>query len=72
MTTTPEKITFGELCASGVTEVLFYCADYRCTHHITMSADRWPDRLSDIEPNFVCTAWVFVSALRANNFSSVC
>jgi len=37
---------------------LVYCRDHRCTHHITISADRWLDhvRLSDIEPDFVCTA----------------
>jgi hypothetical protein len=30
----------------------------RCSHHIEISADRWPDhvRLSDIEPLFICTA----------------
>jgi hypothetical protein len=35
---------------------LIYCADYRCSHSITMPADRWPDdvRLSDIEPRFIC------------------
>jgi hypothetical protein len=34
------------------------CRDHRCSLHITVSADRWPDhvRLSDIEPDFVCTA----------------
>ena len=33
-----------------------YCADYKCTHHITVRADRWPDhlRLSDIEDGLVC------------------
>ena len=38
------------------------CRDHRCSHHVEISADRWPDdvRLSDIEPGFVCTAcgWV--------------
>jgi hypothetical protein len=58
MMTYPQKITFGELRASGVHDVLVYCRDHRCTHHVTISADRWPDhvRLSDIEPDFVCTA----------------
>lgn len=58
MTTYPQKITFGELRASGVRDVLVYCRDHRCSHHITISADQWPDhvRLSDIEPDFVCTA----------------
>jgi hypothetical protein len=51
-------ITFGEMRESGVRDVLIYCRDRTCTHHITISADRWLDhvRLSDIEPDFVCTA----------------
>jgi len=31
MTTTPQKITFGEMRASGVRDVLIYCRDHRCT-----------------------------------------
>jgi len=54
----PVKITFAELRASGVRDLLIYCRDHRCSHHSTISADRWPDyiRLSDIEDRFVC--WV--------------
>jgi hypothetical protein len=54
----PVKITFSQMREMGVRGVLIYCADYRCGHHIALSADRWPDamRLSDIEPRFVCTA----------------
>jgi hypothetical protein len=54
----PQKITFGEMRASGVRGVLIYCADYRCSHHIAISGDQWPDnvRLSDLEPKFVCSA----------------
>jgi hypothetical protein len=56
--TRQQKITFGEMRASGVRGVLAYCSDYRCSHSIAMSADRWPDnvRLSDIEPRFTCQA----------------
>jgi hypothetical protein len=52
------KITFGEMRASGIRDLLIYCADYRRSHSIQISADRWPDdvRLSDIEPLFVCMA----------------
>jgi hypothetical protein len=52
----PQKITFGEMRASGVRDVLVYCRDHRCSHHIEISADFWPDhlRLSDIEDRFVC------------------
>ncbi|UFW83775.1 hypothetical protein BjapCC829_27925 [Bradyrhizobium barranii] len=52
----PQKITFGEMREMGVRGVLIYCADYRCSHHVALSADRWSDevRLSDIETKFVC------------------
>jgi hypothetical protein len=58
VTTYPQKITLREMRASGVRDVLVYCRDHHCSHHIEISADRWDDhiRLSDIEPGFVCTA----------------
>jgi hypothetical protein len=54
----PEKITFGEMREEGVRGVLVYCGDYRCSHSIALSADRWPDaiRLSDLEPRLTCRA----------------
>jgi hypothetical protein len=54
----PQKITFGELRNSGVRGILIYCSDYRCSHWVAISGDRWPDdvRLSDLEPSFTCTA----------------
>jgi hypothetical protein len=57
-TTRPMKITFGEMRASGIRDLLIYCSDYRCSHSTTVSGDRWPDdvRLSDIEPLFLCKA----------------
>jgi hypothetical protein len=56
--TRQQKITFGEMRASGVRGILVYCSDYRCSHSIAMSADRWSDdvRLSNIEPRFTCQA----------------
>jgi hypothetical protein len=50
-----------QLCRNeqmGVRGLLIYCADYRCSHSIAISADPWPDdlRLSDIERRFVCRA----------------
>jgi hypothetical protein len=27
----------------GVRGVLIYCADYHCSHSITLNADRWAD-----------------------------
>ena len=46
-----QKITLGEMRASGVRGLLIYCSDYKCSHHIAISGDQWPDdvRLSDIE-----------------------
>jgi hypothetical protein len=55
----PEKITFGEMRASGVRGLLLiYCSGYHCSHWTAISGDRWSDdaRLSDIENGFVCTA----------------
>jgi len=51
-----QKLTFGELHETGVSEVLVHCTDYKCAHHVTMMTEYWPDRLrfSDIEANFVC------------------
>jgi hypothetical protein len=40
-----QKITFGEMRASGVRGVLIYCSDYKCSHSTAISADRWPDDL---------------------------
>jgi hypothetical protein len=58
MPTRQQKITLGEMRSQGVHGLLIYCADYRCSHSITISADRWPDdvRLSDLEPKFTCQA----------------
>ena len=48
----PQKITLGEMRASGVRGLLIYCSDYKCSHHMAISGDPWPDdvRLSDLEP----------------------
>jgi hypothetical protein len=39
----PQKITLGEMRASGVRGLLIYCADYKCSHWIKISADQWSD-----------------------------
>jgi hypothetical protein len=54
----PVKITFGEMREMGVRGILIYCTDYRCSHSIAISGDRWADgvRLSDIEAGFICAA----------------
>jgi hypothetical protein len=53
-----QKITFGEMRASGIDRVLIYCADHKCSRSIEMGAGQWPDhlRLSDIEDRFICQA----------------
>jgi hypothetical protein len=53
-----QKITLGEMRQSGVRGLLIYCTDHKCSHHIAVNADQWPDnvRLSDLEPRFVCQA----------------
>lgn len=54
----PQKITLGEMRAMGIRGLLIYCSDYKCSHNVAISADRWPDdvRLSDLEPLFTCKA----------------
>jgi len=39
------KITFGDVRASCVRDVLVYCRDRKCSHHIAINADRWPDHV---------------------------
>jgi hypothetical protein len=53
---TRQKITFAEMRATGVRGLLIDCSDYRCSHSVAISGDRWSDdvRLSDIEPLFTC------------------
>jgi hypothetical protein len=55
---TRQKITFGEMRTAGVRGLLIYCSDYKCSHSIATSGDRWPDDvwLSDLEPRFICQA----------------
>jgi hypothetical protein len=54
----PVKRTFGEMRSSGVTGIVVFCADHKCSHSVAMAAARWSDdvRLSDIEPRFICNA----------------
>jgi hypothetical protein len=55
MTTYLSKITFGEMRASRACEILTYCRDHRCRHHVEVNANGWPGdvRLSDIESKIV-------------------
>jgi hypothetical protein len=64
--TRPHKITFGEMRSSGVRGLLIYCADYKRSHWIRISADQWPDdvRLSDLEDKFTCIAASAVPTFR--------
>jgi hypothetical protein len=53
-----QKITLGDIRSSRVRGLLIYCADYKCSHWIRISADDWSDdmRLSDLEDKFTCMA----------------
>nr|WP_275185202.1 hypothetical protein [Bradyrhizobium sp. CSA112] len=51
-----QKITLGEMLRSGLFGVVVFCSDYHCSHSTRLPADCWPDRLSDLEPQFVCKA----------------
>jgi hypothetical protein len=44
----PQKITFGEMRATGVRGILVYCGDYKCSHWIAISGDRWGDECSAV------------------------
>jgi hypothetical protein len=52
-----EKITLGEMRASGASRIVVHCGDYKCGHSVTIYPALWPDnvRLSDLEERFVCT-----------------
>jgi hypothetical protein len=54
--TRSQKLTFGEMRETGVSRVIVFCSDYRCSHSTRLSANRWTGHLglSDIEPQFVC------------------
>jgi hypothetical protein len=41
----PQKITFADVRDMSVRGLLIYCSDYKCSHLITMSGDRWPDNM---------------------------
>jgi len=34
-----QKITAGEMRQMGIRGLLLYCADYKCSHSVTMTAD---------------------------------
>jgi len=66
----PQKITFAEMRSSGVRGLLIYCAEYKCSHYIAVTADHWDDdvRLSDIELRFVCYSLRQAGCRRAAGF----
>jgi hypothetical protein len=41
----PQKITFAEMRSQGVDRLLVYCSDFRCSHLVAISANRWPDEV---------------------------
>jgi hypothetical protein len=32
----PQKLTFGEMRASGASRIIVHCGDYKCGHSVTM------------------------------------
>jgi hypothetical protein len=56
MTTYPQKIAFGEMREMAARDVLIYCRDYLCPHHIEINAagpitsDCWTSSLSGVWP----------------------
>jgi len=40
----PQKITLGEMRASGVRGLLIYCSDFKCSHWISMNVTNGPTR----------------------------
>jgi hypothetical protein len=49
-----QKITSAEMRSAAVRGLLVYCADYRCSHYIAISGDRWSvesgrdERMADV------------------------
>jgi hypothetical protein len=43
----PQKITFAKMRDMGVHGLLIYCQDYKSSHSLAISADRWPDDLRE-------------------------
>jgi hypothetical protein len=52
----PQKITIAEVRSMGLSRLLVYCGDHRCSHSIVVDAGQWSDdvRLSDLEPRLIC------------------
>lgn len=51
-----QKITLGEMRASGARLLMVQCPEYKCSRSIVVNADPWSDdvRLSDLEHHLVC------------------
>src|SRR6476646_7288792 len=65
--TRQQKITFGEMRASGASRIIVHRGDYKCGHSVTMYPALWPDnvRLSDLEECFVCTVTAVPISIRS-------
>ena len=59
-----QRITFGEMRASGVRGVLIYCSDFRCSRSVAISGDRWPRKF-----NMPKIATILACSLVASVFS---
>jgi hypothetical protein len=63
MSTTVQKITFGEMREQGIRGVLIYCADYHCSHSLVISGDRWPDETQAVRSRAALSAAPAASAV---------
>ena len=59
--------------SSGVRDVIIYCRDVRCSHHVEVNADGWPDDVRlpvfDLDPA-VEPAGAAVAVLRDQTFDA--
>jgi hypothetical protein len=54
MTTYQQKITFGETRESEVRDVLIYCRDHHCSHHVDIHQIAKPAAVKAVESNTDC------------------
>lgn len=69
-----EQMTFREMRAAGVTAYYLLLLRFKCSHHAVISAGQWPEdvRLSDIEPQFVCSVGLKGAEVAASRFLLGC
>ena len=52
-----QKITLGEMRSNnGPRRLIVYCSDFKCSHHVVVDADCWPDSLRLSESRLALSA----------------